>query len=452
MLLIASYVFYGFWDWRFLFLIVFSSVLDFLCGIFIYESKGIKNRRFYLYLSIAGNLSVLGFFKYCNFFSEGFQKLFSIFSITIDPFYLNIVLPVGISFYTFQTMSYTIDIYRKEMKPTRQFFDFALFVAFFPQLVAGPIERAKRLLPQILKYRIVDFDCFSQGLRLILWGFFKKVVVADSLAIVVDNVYGTFYRQHGFTLMLATFFFSFQIYCDFSGYSDIARGLARLMGFNIMNNFRIPYFSSNLTDFWHRWHISLSTWLRDYVYIPLGGNRSGKLNTYKNLLITMLLGGLWHGANWTFVVWGALHGFCLIVCKIFSEWFPNNSNKKFREAKFGKIVKSLLTFSFVTIAWVFFRSSSMQDALYVLKTIFSIDFNFSAENLSYIVANKVFILRGIAGIIFLLIIEAIPRHDKDREFLWFDSIIARWTVYYAVIFYLLLFGVYNGNSFIYFQF
>ena len=308
MLLAASYFFYGSWNWRFLSLILISTILDYFCGLAIDRQPGRKRKKLFLIISVTGNLTILGFFKYFNFFAHDFQLILARFGIPTHPLVLNIVLPVGISFYTFQTMSYTIDIYRGEMRPTRRFLDLALFVAFFPQLVAGPIERAKHLLPQIIKPRLITPRQFREGLWLIYWGFFLKVFVADNLAGIVDRVFAGAETISGIEVLLGLYAFAFQILGDFAGYSSIAIGLARLMGIDIMTNFLFPYFVTNPRDFWKNWHISLSTWLRDYLYIPLGGNRRGRLMTYRNILITMLLGGLWHGAAWTFVIWGGVSG------------------------------------------------------------------------------------------------------------------------------------------------
>ena len=296
MLLVASYAFYGAWDWRFLGLIVLSTVVDYVVGMSLAATGDPRRRQFLVTASIVANLGILGLFKYAGFFAKSLVGLGASLGVEIPAFALDVVLPVGISFYTFQTLSYTIDIYRGTLKPTRRFLDFALFVAFFPQLVAGPIERASRLLPQVLQPRHVTWEKFGSGSWLILWGLFKKVVIADNLAFLVNAVYATDASPTGWQVVAGTVAFAWQIYCDFSGYSDIARGLARLMGFELMVNFNLPYAARSPADFWRRWHISLSTWLRDYLYIPLGGNQGGALRTYRNLGLTMLLGGLWHGA------------------------------------------------------------------------------------------------------------------------------------------------------------
>jgi len=445
MLLMASYVFYGVWDWRFLSLIGVSTILDYACGIKIYESNDIKKRKFFLFLSIFGNLSILGFFKYFNFFASNLQTLLNYFGFSIQPSFLHIILPVGISFYTFQTMSYTIDIYRKKMSPTRRFFDFSLFVAFFPQLIAGPIERATNLLPQVLKPRRLTIEKFLEGYRLILWGLFKKVVVADRLGVYVDAVYGNVYHHSSMTFVLATFFFAFQIYCDFSGYSGIARGLAKLMGFDIMVNFRNPYFSKNIKEFWQRWHISLSSWLRDYLYIPLGGNREGFLKTNRNIFITMLLGGLWHGANWTFIVWGVLHSIYIMITRIVLEVFKKPFKDKKENGIFNKILNIAVTFTIVLLTWIFFRAENLTDALYILKSIFS-------PYVLLFIKGKANVVYGFMGILVVILLEYRSRNNIMGDVLQFRPVAVEWTVHYLVIFAIILFGVYGGEQFIYFQF
>lgn len=359
MLLVASYVFYGTWDWRFLSLIVISTVIDYYCGIRIDETNDIKKRKRFLAFSIVANLSILGFFKYFNFFAENLQGLLGILGLQVQPHFLNIILPVGISFYTFQTMSYTLDIYRGQLKPTRKFLDFALFVSFFPQLVAGPIERASHLLPQVLSKRKVTLDKFYEGCYLIFWGLFLKVFVADNLATLVDPVFASEPPYSGAKVLLALYAFAFQIFGDFAGYSNIARGLGKCMGFDIMVNFNLPYFATNPSDFWRRWHISLSTWLRDYLYIPLGGNKRGTVFTYRNLAITMLLGGLWHGAAWTFVIWGAYQGVLLVIHRLARpvlELFPKIKNHSLRNIWWG--IRVFFFFHLVCLGWLFFRADS----------------------------------------------------------------------------------------------
>jgi len=391
MLLVASYVFYGSWDWRFLSLIFISTVLDYVCGIKIHETDDQKRRKFFLILSIVGNLSILGFFKYFNFFASSLHGLMGHFGLNLDPVFLRIILPLGISFYTFQTMSYTIDIYRRHMNPTRKFFDFALFVAFFPQLVAGPIERAKHLLPQILSPRKITLHKFYEGCYLIFLGLFMKVLIADNLARIVDPVFAQGAPYNGAMVLIALYAFAFQIFCDFAGYSNIARGLGKSMGFDIMINFNLPYIATNPREFWHRWHISLSAWLRDYLYIPLGGNRKGTLFTYRNIVITMLLGGLWHGAAWTFVFWGAFHGILLIIHRAiepFLSMIP--SPKGFFTKKAWFYAKAIFFFQIVCLGWLLFRAQSLTQVADMLHGLI-LNFNLTKD---FMVEPIIFGIRG----------------------------------------------------------
>ncbi|WP_273275459.1 MBOAT family O-acyltransferase, partial [Maribacter polysiphoniae] len=319
LILISSYLFYGWWEWRFLFLIVISSFVDFYVGNSLGKIEGIKQRKTLLYISLLVNLGFLFYFKYTNFFIDSFVESFKLFGKTLDVSTLNIILPVGISFYTFQTLSYTIDIYRRQLKPTNDPIAFFAFVAFFPQLVAGPIERASHLLPQFYKTHKFNYTQIKSGLLLIVFGLFKKMVIADRAALYVNEVYNNPGNYEGIETITATVLFAVQIYCDFSGYSDIAIGTARTLGFDLMKNFDSPYLSKSITEFWRRWHISLSTWFRDYVYIPLGGSRKGSYRTYANLFIVFLVSGLWHGAAITFVIWGAVHGTFIVAEKILKE-------------------------------------------------------------------------------------------------------------------------------------
>jgi D-alanyl-lipoteichoic acid acyltransferase DltB (MBOAT superfamily) len=377
LLLVASYVFYGAWDWRFLSLILISTVVDYICGIKIHGSDDIRRRRLFLSLSICINLFILGFFKYFNFFASSLQVLLGHFGLVIHPQFLHIILPVGISFYTFQTMSYTIDIYRREMVPTKRFLDFALFVAFFPQLVAGPIERAKHLLPQILSPRKFSAEKFFEGCYLISWGFFQKVFVADNLARIVDPVFASSAPYNGAKVLIALYAFAFQIFCDFAGYSNIARGLGKCMGFEIMINFKLPYFATNPQEFWRRWHISLSSWLKDYLYIPLGGNRRKNLITYRNLSITMLLGGLWHGAAWTFVLWGAYQGLVLIVYRLCQRMLAKIPNPKtIIIARVWFFARVVFFFHLICLGWLVFRAESMTQVFQMARSII-LDFHIS---------------------------------------------------------------------------
>ena len=369
MLLLASYVFYGSWDWRFLSLILISTVVDYCCGLGIHHAKDRRYRKRLLIVSVAVNLAILGFFKYFNFFADNLQLLLGSAGFSVHPRFLEVVLPVGISFYTFQTMSYTIDIYRREMEPTKELFDFALFVAFFPQLVAGPIERAKRLLPQILSERLVTRESLIDGVYLIGWGLFQKVVVADNLSRIVDPVFAagsSLQGYGGWDVLLATYAFAFQIFCDFAGYSNIARGLGRCMGFDIMVNFRSPYLAANPSEFWRRWHISLSTFLRDYLYIPLGGNRKGPARTFLNLTVTMVLGGLWHGAAWTFVLWGAYHGLLLMFYRFVT---PTATVASDRSDGIAQAFRIVVFFHLICAGWVIFRAQSVQQCLHMAASV-----------------------------------------------------------------------------------
>lgn len=448
LLLLASYFFYGYWEVKYLSIIIISTLIDFYVGIKIDESNSQHRKRFYLYISLISNLGILFVFKYFNFFIDNASELIKINNPNFELPLIELLLPVGISFYTFQTLSYSIDIYNGKIKPEKHLGIFALFVSFFPQLVAGPIERASNLLPQFHKQHLFNYDRISSGLSLMLWGLFKKVVIADRLAIVVNEIYNNHTEYHGLTLVMGTIFFAFQIYCDFSGYSDIAIGCARVLGFDLMKNFNYPYFSKSINDFWKRWHISLSTWFRDYVYIPLGGNRTLKWRWYYNLFITFLISGLWHGANWTFIVWGAIHGTILIIEKVTNTKEPSKN-----KLKNGLLI--LKTFIIACLSWVFFRANTIQDAISILSSIF--DFSkYSIHQLSLNIIplskNNVFpidIFISYIVICFLIIVEYLFRFKFDFE---------RWNYRYKFITYIvgiifvLLLGVFEKNEFIYFQF
>jgi len=369
MLLAASYVFYGFWDWRFLSLVFLSTFVDYWTAVFIDATDSRKRRRTILLASLIVNLGALGIFKYYGFFAAELTGLLGWLGIPASLPALNIILPVGISFYTFQTLSYTIDVYRKDTKPASSFLDFALYVAFFPQLVAGPIERSSRLLPQLVHPRQRRPGDFREGLQHILLGLFKKVVIADNMAVIVNGIfYSDATQLSGAECLVALYAFAFQIYGDFSGYSSIAVGVARWLGVDLMANFETPYFSTSIRDFWRRWHISLSTWLRDYLYVPLGGNRHGNLLTYRNLMLTMLLGGLWHGAAWTFVVWGALQGVMLSVERLAAARGLLRSEPASNASRWFRII---VTFHLVCLSWLLFRAESMTQVWTMLAAIFS---------------------------------------------------------------------------------
>ena len=388
LLLAASYFFYGWWDWRFCGLLALSTVVDFFVANYMASTANARWRKVLLWVSICVNLGILGLFKYFDFFVKSAAGMITTFGMNPNELLLEVALPVGISFYTFQTLAYTVSVYRKQVKPTKDFISFAVYVAYFPQLVAGPIERSENLLPQIQKPRRVDEEKITSGLLLMLMGFFKKIAIADAIAPLVDQAFsgmlGEGMRQgplsiHTTGLMTGIYLFAIQIYCDFSGYTDIARGVSRLMGIELMLNFKQPYFSSNITEFWRRWHISLSSWLRDHLYIPLGGNRHGKARMYCNLMITMLLGGLWHGAGWTFVVWGGLHGLYLAVHK----WFTGEKKIGLEPPPsslagwLAKLAKMFLTFHLVCLTWIFFRAKNFDQAWDYLLGLAKLDFQFS---------------------------------------------------------------------------
>jgi len=446
MLLMASYIFYGAWDWRFLSLIFISTILDYICGLKIYKSQEIGKKRLFLFFSIFGNISILGFFKYFNFFASTLQVLLNRCGISIQPHFVQIILPIGISFYTFQTLSYTIDIYRNEIKPTEHFFDFALFVAFFPQLVAGPIERAKHLLPQILSPRKFRLSWFYEGSYLIFWGLYQKIFVADNLGRIADSFFATNPPYNGVKVLFATYAFAFQIFCDFAGYSNIARGLGRLMGFDIMINFKLPYFVTNPRDFWRKWHISLSSWLKDYLYIPLGGSKKGPFRTYRNLAITMLLGGLWHGASWKFAIWGVYHGVLLIIYRLLSpliKKIPEPKGIVGKKIFFG--VRVIFFFHLICLGWIIFRAQSMEQALNMLDGLL---FNFSLQT-SWITHT---VSRLLLFGLLLLGVQIFQYTKKNLMAVFKLNPAFQFFLYLSMLYSMLLLGVKNIEQFIYFQF
>lgn len=441
LLLVSSYFFYGWWDWRFLSLIFISTVVDYWAGLAMERAgENERRRRIALWVSVATNLGILGFFKYFNFFADSLAGLLQVVGVDTPVRHLNIILPVGISFYTFQTMSYTLDIYRRQLKPTRSFLDFAAFVSFFPQLVAGPIERAAKLLPQIEQPRTIRRGDMESGAWLVVWGLFKKCVVADNLAVLVDGVFGA-ETATGAAALLALYAFAFQIYCDFSGYSDIARGLARWMGIELMLNFNNPYFAVNPKEFWARWHISLSSWLRDYLYISLGGNRRGRGRRYANLALTMLLGGLWHGAAWTFVVWGAFHGLLLVV---YHAWASRFAPKGGADSGRGVWLRRILLFHLVCLGWLFFRAESLGQAGALLQQIFTA-FEWNGQAVNMLAALIVLCLP-------LWLVQGLQvrtgRLDAPMEL----SLVPRAALLAVMILMFLALGHTGGGAFIYFQF
>jgi alginate O-acetyltransferase complex protein AlgI len=452
LLLFSSYFFYACWDWRFMFLLIFSTILDFFTGIKVYESSSKREKIFWLYLSIGINLGFLGFFKYYNFFAESFAEGLILLGFKVNFGYLNLVLPVGISFYTFHGLSYVLDLYNEKIKPERNFIDYSVFVSFFPLLVAGPIERATHLLPQIKENRSFDYSKAVDGLRQILWGLFKKIVIADGCAEFSNTIFNNYSDYSGSTLLMGALFFTFQIYCDFSGYSDIALGTARLFGIELLRNFAYPYFSRDIAEFWRRWHISLSTWFKDYLYIPMGGSKIGMIKQIRNTFIIFIVSGFWHGANWTFIVWGALNAIYLIPSIV------SNSNRRNLEivakGKFFPSVKDVFaicyTFSLTVLAWIFFRSETVGQAInYIFrmlnKSIFSIpEFSNIGKSIVTVILIIVF-----------MIIEWMGREQKYAIFKFGSN----WKRPYRIAFYYLLLLIIfysslnvNTQTFIYFQF
>ncbi len=449
-LLLTSYLFYGWWDWRFLVLIFFSTCIDFWVSYYLSKENNKTNRKFLLYISLLTNLGLLGIFKYYNFFIENFNAAFTFFGSSLALNSLNLLIPVGISFYTFQTLSYTLDIYHKKLKPTPSFIEFSAFVSFFPQLVAGPIERANHFLPQFKAKRIFNSEAAKDGLRQMLWGLFKKIVIADNCAVLVDALFANPDAHNGSTLLIGAILFSFQIYCDFSGYTDIAIGCARLFGFNLNKNFNFPYFAKNSAEFWRRWHISLTTWFRDYIYIPLGGSKTSTLKTYRNIFIVFMVSAFWHGANWTFIIWGLIH-VCLFLVFYISKSISspnNNTNKPQKIPLLKSVIAILTTFSFTTLAWVFFRAESVQLAVAYLKgiaskTLFDMP-NFNLNSLA---------LKVIGLIGFLIVIEWNNKSNNHALETLFKTKhkLVRWGFYYVLIFMILYFYG-DEKQFIYFQF
>jgi alginate O-acetyltransferase complex protein AlgI len=446
----ASYVFYGWWDWRFLGLIIFSTVLDFFIGKSLAKTTHELNRKLLLYTSVAVNLGFLGIFKYFDFFVSNFIEAFSLFGVELSAGSLNIILPVGISFYTFQTLSYSIDVYRRKLKHTDDFIAFSAFVCFFPQLVAGPIERATNLLPQFLKARKFNYDQAADGMRQILWGLFKKVVVADNCAVFVNAIFDNPDPLSGSTLFMGAVFFAFQIYCDFSGYSDIAIGTSRLFNINLKQNFATPYFSRNIGEFWRRWHISLSTWFRDYLYIPLGGSQGGTWNKIRNVFLIFIVSGFWHGASWNFIVWGGLNALYFLPLLL----TKNNRNHLNTVAEgslfptYKEILSIGLTFFLTVIAWVFFRADTLTEAVHYLNLMFSSSF-FTVPSF---ITPKAFMLYTYLLICLFIAVEWVQRDKKfglsienlNRPF--------RWVIYTIVIGVIITFGQFGESEFIYFQF
>ena len=447
LLLVASYYFYGCWDWRVLFLLIFSTTLDYFSGLMMADASGKKIKRFWFWTSIIVNLGFLGVFKYYNFFIDSFADALSSVGVQSNFSSLQVILPVGISFYTFHGLSYVIDIYNDRIKPERNFIHYSVFVCFFPLLVAGPIERATHLLPQITKERVFDYNKAVDGLRQILWGLFKKIVIADNCATVVNRIFDNYHTQSASNLVLGAVLFAFQIYGDFSGYSDIALGTARLLGIELLRNFGFPYFSRDIAEFWRRWHISLTTWFRDYLYIPLGGSRGSKGMAIRNTFIIFLVSGFWHGANWTFIVWGAFHALLFMPLLILGRNRKNTNSVA--EGKFlptGKeFFQMATTFMLVVLGWIFFRAPSLTVAFHYLFSIFS----FSIFTIPTLKITTLIIF-----ILLFMLVEWVQR-EKKHGLAQFEMLIKpryiRWPVYILLILIIIQFGG-KSETFIYFQF
>lgn len=450
-IVVSSLVFYGWWDWRFLFLMMFSALVDFYISLGIVKESNIKNKRKLLILSLFLNLGLLGFFKYYNFFVSSFVDAFTVFGYNFDPFTLNIILPVGISFYTFQTLSYTIDVYRGSLEPSRKIIPYIAFVSFFPQLVAGPIERAANLLPQFYKPRVFDYTRAVDGLRQILWGLFKKVVVADNCAEYANIIFNSSDDYNGSTLLIGVALFALQIYGDFSGYSDIAIGTAKLFGVQLMQNFAFPYFSRDIAEFWRRWHISLTTWFRDYLYFTLGGSRVNLKKQIRNTFIIFLVSGFWHGASWNFIAWGGINAIFFLPLLVIKR---NRMNLEVVAQ--GSILPSLrdfiqilMTFFLVLLGWIFFRSDSLTQAAQFYSEIFS--FSLFHKPADFLLEPEVSVL--LLLITFFIILEWFGREGKYaiEGIDIVRSQYLRWSIYLFLVF---LIAIFMGakNTFIYFQF
>lgn len=463
LLLVSSCYFYMSFVPIYILILGFTIVVDYYAGILI-ESHSGKKRKYFLILSLIANIGVLAVFKYYNFLNDILTDMLFGVKISNPIPYLSIILPIGLSFHTFQAMSYTIEVYRGRQKAERNFGIYALYVMFYPQLVAGPIERPQNLLHQFYEKHTFDYNRFTDGLRLMGWGLFKKVVVADRLAILVNNVYGSPQEYNGINFIIATIFFAFQIYCDFSGYSDMAIGAARIMGFNLMRNFNLPYFSKSIHEFWKRWHISLSTWFKDYLYISLGGNRVSVPRWYLNLFLVFLISGLWHGANWTYIVWGAIHGFYLIFALVTQKVRTQLARAIYldRVKWLNNSLQVITTFILVSLGWVYFRATSLHDANYILSNMFSGmgELLANLSNVGYMrslfsgfgLTEREFVI-SILSLLILLLVEYMQFKGNFMERLKTMPVRVRWAAYYFVLVAILLFGSFNNSQqFIYFQF
>ncbi|PCJ97708.1 MAG: membrane-bound O-acyltransferase family protein [Flavobacteriaceae bacterium] len=459
-LLVTSYYFYMNWNPKYALLILTSTLITYLSGIYIEKArnKGSNHKKTYVALSFISNLAILIGFKYFNFLNENLNILWNKMGLNWEVSSLNILLPVGISFYTFQALSYTMDVYRGEIKATKNFGKYALFVSFFPQLVAGPIEKSANLLPQFDRENKFDYNRIKEGLILMMWGFFKKLVIADRLAILVNTVYNAPKEYTGVELIVATVFFAFQILCDFSAYTDIAIGAAKILGFDLMKNFDRPYFSKSIPEFWRRWHISLGAWFRDYLYFPLGGSRVSIWKKHRNIMIVFVVSGIWHGASWNFLIWGFLHGaYQIIDLATYPLMKKVNDFLKINKQSFGyKLYKVGLTFTLVSIAWIFFRANTLGDAAYILKNLLAFDFDNLLNNKVYDLglSSREFKI-ALISIAVLLAANLLERKYDLMDLLRKQPLIIRWSFYILSILYILFYGVYGDSdkaAFIYFQF
>lgn len=454
LLFISSYYFYMSWNVKYVLLILFTTFISYACAIGLEEAEEKKKKKILIVSTMIASLGCLFFFKYFNFVSESIADLLHLFTLQVHPITLNLLLPVGISFYTFQTLGYVIDVYRGDVKAERHFGKYATFIAFFPQLVAGPIERTKNLLPQITEEHKFDYQKAVSGLRLMAWGFFKKIVIADTLAVSVDTVYDSLRLFQGFPLLAASLLFSVQIYCDFSGYSDIAIGTAKLFGIDLMQNFNSPYFATSVRDFWARWHISLTSWFRDYLYIPLGGNRVSKARNAFNVMVTFLGSGLWHGANWTYVLWGGIHGVGQVLQNLLFKKKKKDAKEERRGLRWWIFV--MLTFFFASFAWIFFRAETISDAFYVITHMFQGIGN-PAQYVSridaYLGMDKLTILGMMISIALLAVYDYVSLKKDVLVWIGERKMPVRWCIYVVFIIFLIFnIPVTSGQEFIYFQF
>ena len=458
-LLLASYYFYMAWNPTYVILLIISTLINYVAGIMMGRTDEKVRRRKYLILSLLVSLGLLFTFKYFDFFNDSLRTILSYINISYNIPDFNLLLPIGISFYTFQSLSYSIDVYRGKRKPEKHFGIFALYVSFFPQLVAGPIERSTRLLPQFRQKQEFNYARVANGIKLMVWGFFKKIVIADTLAVFVNNVYNNPTQFQGLLLIIATVFFAFQIFCDFSGYSDIAIGAAQVMGYKLMLNFRRPYYAQSVSEFWERWHISLSTWFRDYFYITIGGNRVKIPRYYFNIFVTFLISGLWHGSNWTFVIWGALHGIYVIIERLTEKFRKRIASaiKLDRNVLLYKIIQIFITFCLVSFAWIFFRSNSISDSVYIVKNLFTGFSNLTSldalkSSLTSMGLDEYSVIKISLSILIMEIVHLIQRKTSVIKMFSTKPLIIRWVAYFSLILYILFFRETQVQEFIYFQF